>query len=71
MDAQVPGGTIAARGARLRGEEIRLAVFGVIGGKAWNHLFRGKLGGDRIEGELIVSDGEERRSLTWIASRTR
>ena len=61
---------MVVRGARLRGEEIRLSVSGVIAGKAWNHLFRGKLTGDRIEGEVIVSDGEARRTLTWTATRT-
>ena len=71
VDARVGAGAITVRGARLRGEEIRLAVTGAIGGKPWNQLFRGKLAGDRIEGDVIVSDGEARRTLTWTATRTR
>ena len=57
------------RGARLRGEEIRVAVPGVIGGKPWNQLFRGKVAGGRIEGEVRISDGENTRMLQWIANR--
>ena len=71
VEARVPGRPMVVRGARLRGEEIRLAVTGLVGGKAWNHLFRGKVADQRIEGEVIVSDGEERRTLPWTATRAR
>jgi SAM-dependent methyltransferase len=72
LDAELrmPASPLIVRGARLRGEEIRLAVTGVVGGKGYNHLFRGNLVGDgRIEGEVRVSDGDEARILPWKAVR--
>jgi len=62
---------MAVRGSRLRGDEVKLAVSGKIGGKPWNHLFRGTLRGDRIEGQLLVSDGENNKEIPWIATRVR
>ena len=44
---------------------------GKVDGKPWNHLFRGTLKGDRIEGELLVSDGDSNRTYPWTALRTR
>lgn len=69
VEAQVPGGGMAVRGARLRGEEIRLAVVGTLNGKPWNHLFRGIVSGARIDGELRLSDGEISRTIPWTATR--
>lgn len=69
VDAAVPGGAMAVRGARLRGEEIRLAVVGTLNGKPWNHLFRGIVSGARIDGELRLSDGEISRTIPWTAKR--
>ena len=59
------------RGSRLRGEEIRLVITGVIGGKPWNQAFRGRVKGDRIEGTVAISNGEDSRTLPWQATRTR
>lgn len=58
------------RGTRLRGEEIRLVTTGVVGGKPSNQLFRGVVKGDRIDGEVTISNGENSRTLTWTATRT-
>ena len=69
--AHAGGVEMAVRGSRLRGEEIKLAVSGKVGGKPWNHLFRGTLKGDRIEGQLLVSDGENNKEIPWIATRVR
>jgi len=69
VEATVPGGAVAVRGSRLRGEEIRLAVVGTLNGKPWNHLFRGIVTGARIEGELRLSDGETSRTIPWTATR--
>jgi SAM-dependent methyltransferase len=69
VDASVPGGGMAVRGARLRGEEIRLAVIGTLQGKPWNYLFRGMVSGARIEGDVRISDGENARTLPWTAKR--
>ena len=69
VDARASSGPLVVRGARLRGEEIRLAVTGMVGGKGFNHLFRGKVAEGRIEGEVRISDGEENRTVPWKASR--
>ncbi|MBI1943785.1 MAG: class I SAM-dependent methyltransferase [Betaproteobacteria bacterium] len=71
VDARTPSGALAVRGARLRGEQISLAVSGTVAGRAWNHLFRGRVAGDRIEGEVRISDGGDERTLTWQATRVR
>jgi SAM-dependent methyltransferase len=67
--ASVPGGAMVVRGSRLRGEEIRLAVAGTLAGKPFHHLFRGRVSGDRIEGEVEISDGDTSRTLPWTAKR--
>jgi len=69
VDARAGTSRQVVRGARLRGEEIRLAVTGSVGGKGYNHLFRGKIAGGRIEGEVRISDGDEYRTVPWTASR--
>jgi len=61
----------AVRGTRLRGEELRMIVTGVIDGKPWNQAFRGRVNGDRIEGTVAISNGENSRTLPWQASRIR
>jgi len=69
VEARVPGGVMAVRGARLRGDDVRLAVTGTLAGKPWNHLFRGKLADNRIQGQVRVSDGENTTSYPWTATR--
>ena len=73
VDAHVLGANAGAemvvRSARMRGEEMHLAVTGVIGGKGYNLMFRGKLAGGRLEGDVRVSDGDRARSLPWNAVR--
>jgi SAM-dependent methyltransferase len=69
VDARVGGSPMVVRGARLRGEEIRMAVTGVVGGKGRNVLFRGKITGGGIDGDMRVSDGDRARILPWKASR--
>lgn len=69
VDARTSTSRLVVRGARLRGEEIRLAVTGTVGGKGYNHLFRGKIADGRIEGEVRISDGDEYRTVPWTASR--
>jgi len=63
------GASMAVRGARLRGEEIRLAVTGAIGGKGYNFLFAGNVAGGRIEGSIRISDGENTKTIPWKATR--
>lgn len=69
VEASVAGGAMAVRAARLRGEDIRLAVTGTLAGKPFNHLFRGRVSGDRIEGEVEISDGDTSRTLPWTAKK--
>jgi hypothetical protein len=63
------GSVMVVRGARLRGEEIRLAVSGVVGGRAYNVLFTGKVAEGRIEGNARFSDGERQKTIPWKAAR--
>jgi hypothetical protein len=67
--ARASGVEVAVRGTRLRGDEVKVVASGNVEGKPWNHLFRGILKGDRIEGELLVSDGENNRTIPWTALR--
>ena len=63
------GSLMLVRGARLRGEEIKVVVTGQVNGRPWNHLFQGKVTGNRIEGEVMVSNGAETRRYPWTATR--
>jgi SAM-dependent methyltransferase len=69
VGARTSSGPMIVRGARMRGEEIRLAVTGTIGVKGYNVLFRGKLTGGSIEGDMRVSDGDRARTVPWKATR--
>ena len=69
VEARASGATMVVRGARMRGEEIRLAITGVVGGKGYNTLFAGKVADGRIEGSIRVSDGENYRTIPWQATR--
>lgn len=73
LDAEVDaaGRDLLVRASRLRGSEIKLVVTGLVGGRAWHHLFAGMIEGDRITGELTVSDGNNKRTLPWNATRMR
>jgi hypothetical protein len=63
------GRDLTVRATRLRGVEIKMAITGLVGTKAWNHLFKGTISGDRITGEVLVSDGEQQRTVPWTATR--
>ncbi len=65
----VGGKPIYVRAARLRGEEIKVVATGIVDGRAWNHLFQGKVSGDGIRGELTISNGGETRKIPWTATR--
>jgi SAM-dependent methyltransferase len=71
IDIWAQGRDLLVRNSRLRGEEIKMVITGVVDGRAWHHYFVGRLKGDRISGELIVSDGNRQRTFPWTASRTR
>ena len=69
IDAAARGRDVLVRASRLRGDEIKMVVTGIVGARAWNHLFEGRIQGDGISGQLTVSDGNQRRSFPWTASR--
>ena len=71
IDAAAQGRDLLVRASRLRGEEIKVIVTGIVNGRAWHHYFVGAVQGDRIRGELTVSDGNNKRSFPWTASRAR
>jgi SAM-dependent methyltransferase len=65
------GRDLLVRNSRLRGEEIKLVVTGVVGGRAYHHYFVGALRGERIEGHVTVSDGNRQSVHPWQATRSR
>jgi SAM-dependent methyltransferase len=71
VDARVGGRELVVRNTRLRGEEVKLVVTGVVGSRAWHHYFVGRARGDAIDGEVTVSDGERQRVYRWRATRAR
>jgi SAM-dependent methyltransferase len=71
IDTEAQGRDLLVRASRLRGEEIKVVVTGIVGSRAWHHLFAGRIQDDRIEGTLTVSDGQDQRSYPWNATRAR
>lgn len=71
LDAKVTAGAypLVVRGARVRGEEMRIAVTGVVAGKGLNVMFRANVADGRMQGDFRVSDGETARILPWTATR--
>jgi SAM-dependent methyltransferase len=69
IEVRAQGRDLLVRASRLRGAEIKLAVTGIVGARAWNHLFTGRIDGGRIAGELTISDGEHTRTQPWTALR--
>jgi hypothetical protein len=73
LDVKVGGDgrDLFVRTSRLRGTEIKMVVTGLVGSRAWNHLFEGHIDGGRIDGRLTISDGNQTRTFPWTATRTR
>ena len=71
IDVAAQGRDLLVRNSRLRGEEIKLIVTGIVNGRAWHHYFVGTLRDERIAGELTVSDGNNKRSFPWTATRAK
>ena len=68
VDARAGSAQMVVSRARLRGEDLRMAVTGLVGGKAYNLLFSGRISGRSIEGDVRVSDGENVRKFPWKAN---
>ncbi len=73
LDVQVAaqGRDLLVRNSRLRGEELKLVVTGLVGARAYHHYFAGMLRGDRIEGQVSISDGNNTRTIPWQATRSK
>jgi SAM-dependent methyltransferase len=66
------GRDLLVRNTRLRGEEVKLVITGVVKNRAWHHYFVGTARGDAIEGEVTVSDGNNNKVVyPWLAKRAR
>jgi hypothetical protein len=61
----------AVRGIRLRGEELRRVMTGLVDEKPFTQAFKGIVKGDRIDGEVTITNGEDKRTLPWTATRAR
>ena len=62
---------LLVRNSRLRGEELKVVVTGQVRGRFYHHYFVGQVRGDRIEGNVTVSDSSQQRIYPWTATRTR
>jgi len=71
IDASAQGRELLVRNSRLRGEQIKMVITGLVDGRAWHHYFVGELKGGRIAGEVLVSDGNSQRTYPWTATRAR
>lgn len=69
IDVLAQGRELLVRNSRLRGTEIKMLVTGIVGARAWNHLFEGQIQDGRISGQLSVSDGNQTRTHPWTATR--
>lgn len=70
VDAAATGGRdFVVPGARLRGAQLSVVANGIVGRRAWRTVFAGEVKGDRIEGEVRASDGNETRAYPWAAVR--
>jgi SAM-dependent methyltransferase len=65
------GRDLLVRNTRLRGDEVKLVITGVVKNRAWHHSFVGTARGDAIEGEVTVSDGNNKVVYPWLAKRAR
>ena len=71
LDVRADGRDLVVRNTRLRGEEVKLVVTGLVRNRAWHHYFVGTARGDAIEGKLTVSDGNNKVVYPWLAKRAR
>ena len=71
IDVAAQGRDLLVRNSRLRGEEIKIVVTGIVGARAYHHYFVGQVDGDRIAGDVTVSDGNDRRTYPWTATRAK
>ena len=71
LQVRAEGRELLVRNTRLRGEQVKLVITGIVKNRAWHHYFVGQTRGDTIEGELTVSDGNNKVVYPWLAKRAR
>ena len=71
VKAAAQGRDLLVRNTRLRGEEVKLIVTGLVGTRPWHHYFIGTAHGDAIDGDVTVSDGSAQTVYPWHATRAR
>jgi SAM-dependent methyltransferase len=71
VSALAEGRDLLVRNTRLRGEQVKLVITGVVRNRAWHHYFTGMARGELIEGEVTVSDGNNKTVYPWHAKRAR
>jgi len=71
VKAAAGGRDLLVRNTRLRGEEIKMVITGLVGTRPWHHYFVGQVRGDRIDGQLSISDGSNTRIVPWTAARAK
>src|SRR3954466_16275888 len=71
VNARADGRDLLVRNTRLRGEEVKLIITGIVRNPAWPHYLIGRATGDAIEGEVTVSDGNNKVVYPWLAKRAR
>ena len=71
IQASADGERLQLRNSRLRGEEIKMVLMGKVADHYWHHFFVGRVQGDTISGQLVLSDGNRSRTLPWTATRSR
>ncbi|HET7363859.1 MAG TPA: class I SAM-dependent methyltransferase [Burkholderiales bacterium] len=71
VKAAAGGRELVVRNTRLRGEEVKLIVTGLVGTRPWHHYFVGTAHGDAIDGNVTVSDGSAQTVYPWHATRAR
>jgi SAM-dependent methyltransferase len=71
VKAAATGRDLLVRNTRLRGEEVKLVITGLVGSRPWHHYFVGTAHGDAIDGNLTVSDGSAQTVYPWHATRAR
>jgi hypothetical protein len=71
VKAAAEGHDLVVRNTRVRGEEVKLVVTGVVGSRPWHHYFVGTAHGDVIDGNVTVSGGGGEAVYPWHATRAR
>ena len=71
VQAVAEGRELVVRNTRLRGEEVKLVISGLVGSRPWHHSFVGTAHGDAIDGSVTVSDGSTQSVYPWHATRAR